>query len=109
MARWTKRLEWPHSLSYQLTNFTKVSLRAMPALMSTIEDAGQVTKSVDTTSSSLAIISSILAGFSREHVKSTTDTSGVGTRKAMPVNLPFNAGRHLPTAFAAPVADGIMF
>merc|ERR1719272_503716 len=37
------------------------------------------------------------------------DTSGVGTRKAMPVSFPFKAGRHLPTAFAAPVDDGMMF
>merc|ERR1719428_1847794 len=43
------------------------------------------------------------------HVKSTTDTSGVGTRKAMPVSLPLTAGRHLPTAFAAPVDEGMMF
>merc|ERR1712178_457524 len=56
-----------------------------------------------------AIISSIFAGLSKRHVKSTTDTSGVGTRNAMPVNFPFNAGKHLPTAFAAPVAEGMMF
>merc|ERR1712046_542251 len=42
------------------------------------------------------------------HVKSTTETSGVGTRKAMPVNLPLTAGMTLPTAFAAPVDDGMM-
>ncbi len=33
----------------------------------------------------------------------------VGTRKAIPVNLPFNAGNTLPTAFAAPVDEGMMF
>ena len=42
-------------------------------------------------------------------VKSTTDTSGVGTLKAMPVNFPDNDGMTFPTAFAAPVEDGIMF
>merc|ERR1719336_1440354 len=42
-------------------------------------------------------------------VRSTTETSGVGTRKAMPVNLPFNSGITLPTALAAPVEDGMMF
>merc|ERR1712178_600970 len=57
----------------------------------------------------LATMSSILAALSKVHVRSTTDTSGVGTRNAMPVNFPFNAGKHLPTAFAAPVEDGIMF
>merc|ERR1712151_1467729 len=123
--RSTKRLEKPHSLSYQETNFTKVLLRAMPAPMSKIEDDLQLTKSVDTTSSSVesktpamspaaasliaATISSYFAGFSKRHVKSTTDTSGVGIRKAMPVSFPLTAGRHLPTAFAAPVADGMMF
>merc|ERR1712083_631792 len=56
-----------------------------------------------------ATISSYFAAFSRRHVKSTTDTSGVGTRKAMPVSLPFTAGKHLPTALAAPVDEGMMF
>merc|ERR1719473_402902 len=55
------------------------------------------------------MMSSILAGLSVANVRSTTDTSGVGTRNAMPVNLPFNSGKHLPTALAAPVDDGIMF
>merc|ERR1719337_679898 len=55
-----------------------------------------------------ATISSIEAPFSRRAVRSTTETSGVGTRKAMPVSLPFNSGMTLPTAFAAPVDDGMM-
>lgn len=50
-----------------------------------------------------------LTGFSNRHVKSTTETSGVGTRKAIPVNFPFKAGMTLATAFAAPVDDGMMF
>merc|ERR1712183_1258618 len=89
----------------------------MPAFTSKTEDALQVTKSVDTTSSSVqsktpfiaATISAYLAGFSMRHVRSTTDTSGVGTRNAMPVNFPFRAGKHFPTAFAAPVDEGMMF
>merc|ERR1719390_59325 len=56
-----------------------------------------------------ATISSIFAGFASLQVKSTTDTSGVGTRKAMPVSLPFISGMTLPTALAAPVEDGMMF
>merc|ERR1719476_551258 len=103
----------------------KVSLSELPAPTSKIEDDLQLTKSVDTTSSSVqsrtpfmspaaasftaATISSYLAGFSKRHVKSTTDTSGVGTRNAMPVSLPFTEGRTLPTALAAPVDDGMMF
>merc|ERR1719458_936808 len=90
-----------------------------------IEDALQVRKSVETTSSSVqsrtpfigpaaasftaATISSYFAGLFSLQVKSTTDTSGVGTRKAMPVNFPFTAGNTLPTAFAAPVELGMMF
>merc|ERR1712186_191020 len=125
MVRSTKRLEEPHSLSYQLTSFTKVSLSAMPAETSKMDEDLQLTKSVETTSSSVqsstpfmspaaasliaATISSYLAGFSKRQVRSTTDTSGVGTRKAMPVSLPFTAGKHLPTAFAAPVDEGMMF
>merc|ERR1719382_1427403 len=56
-----------------------------------------------------AQISEYMAPFSRRQVKSTTDTSGVGTRKAMPVSLPFTSGMTLPTALAAPVAEGMMF
>merc|ERR1719178_573656 len=56
-----------------------------------------------------ATMSSYFAGFSKLTVRSTTETSGVGTRKAMPVNFPFKAGKHFPTALAAPVDDGMMF
>merc|ERR1712113_362720 len=119
------RLEYPHSLSYHVTSLTKLSFKAMPAPTSKIEDDLQETKSVDTTSSAVhertpfmgpadasftaATISSYLVGFSKRQVKSTTDTSGVGTRNAIPVSLPLRAGRTLPTAFAAPVDDGIIF
>ena len=41
-------------------------------------------------------------------VRSTTETSEVGTRKAIPVSLPLRLGITLPTALAAPVADGMM-
>merc|ERR1712151_50347 len=54
-------------------------------------------------------MSSYLAGFCKRQVKSTTDTSGVGTRKAMPVSFPFTAGITFPTALAAPVDEGMMF
>ena len=56
-----------------------------------------------------ALIASIVAGFSNTTVRSTTETSDVGTRKLIPVNFPFNTGRTLPTAFAAPVDEGMMF
>merc|ERR1719473_1965370 len=54
------------------------------------------------------MMASILAGFSILQVKSTTETSGVGTRKAIPVSFPLTDGITLPTAFAAPVEDGMI-
>jgi hypothetical protein len=45
---------------------------------------------------------------SSTQVKSTTDTSAVGTRNAMPVSLPLRAGITLVTALAAPVELGMM-
>src|SRR5690349_5533343 len=56
-----------------------------------------------------ALISSYFAAFSKRQVKSTTETSAVGTRKDMPVSFPLRAGITLPTALAAPVLEGIMF
>uniref|UniRef100_A0A673TN26 Uncharacterized protein n=1 Tax=Suricata suricatta TaxID=37032 RepID=A0A673TN26_SURSU len=55
------------------------------------------------------LMSLYLAAFSRRQVRSTTDTLGVGTRKAMPVSFPFSSGMTLPTALAAPVEAGMMF
>jgi len=46
-----------------------------------------------------ALISSYLADFSSLTVRSTTETSTVGTRKAIPVSLPFRAGSTFPTAW----------
>eukprot|EP00122_Pirum_gemmata_P000197 Pgem_evm1s169 len=56
-----------------------------------------------------ALISSKEAGLAKLQVKSTTETLGVGTRKAIPVNFPFNSGITLPTALAAPVEAGMIF
>mmetsp|Transcript_20215 Transcript_20215/g.68618 ORF Transcript_20215/g.68618 Transcript_20215/m.68618 type:complete len:224 (-) Transcript_20215:191-862(-) len=55
-----------------------------------------------------ALMASSSAGVRRRAVRSTTDTSAVGTRKAMPVSLPLRAGITLPTALAAPVDAGMM-
>ena len=55
-----------------------------------------------------AQISSYLAGLARLTVRSTTDTSRVGTRMDMPVSLPLSSGMTLPTALAAPVEEGMM-
>src|SRR5215472_8117680 len=57
----------------------------------------------------VALISSYLAGLASRHVKSTTETFAIGTRKAIPVNLPLRSGIILPTALAAPVLEGMIF
>src|SRR5512135_3843302 len=56
-----------------------------------------------------ASMSALVAGFFSTTVRSTTETSEVGTRKAMPVSFLFSSGITLPTALAAPVEDGMMF
>ena len=46
----------------------------------------------------------------RKLMSQTTCTrTSLGTRKAMPVSLPFSSGMTLPTALAAPVDEGMMF
>ncbi|GIM10991.1 hypothetical protein Vretimale_14556, partial [Volvox reticuliferus] len=57
---------------------------------------------------SAAMMSSYVVAFSRVQVRSTTETSLVGTRKAMPVSLPLSSGSTLPTALAAPVDEGMI-
>lgn len=46
-----------------------------------------------------ALTSSYEALFSSLHVKSTTETFGVGTLKAIPVSFPLSSGRTFPTAY----------
>merc|ERR1719373_1390722 len=122
--RWTRRVEYPHSLSYQDTSLTKVGVSMMPASASKTVGHVSPTKSEETTWSSVypttplpssiearftsALMSSYVVGVSSSQVRSTTDTSTVGTRKAMPVSLPFITGYAFATALAAPVDDGMM-
>merc|ERR1719499_1290533 len=96
----------------------------IPAFASKVHEIGQVSKSEETSGSSVypktpfispsarrfisAQISSYVVGFSNSTVRSTTDTSIVGTRRAIPVSLPLTAGITLATALAAPVDEGIM-
>src|SRR5215203_4188994 len=56
-----------------------------------------------------AQIASYVAGLTSSTVRSTTDTSEVGMRNDMPVSFLLSSGMTLPTAFAAPVDDGMMF
>src|SRR3989338_8694787 len=54
-------------------------------------------------------MSSYEASLFSSTVRSTTDTSDVGTRKDMPVSFLFSSGITTPTALAAPVLEGMMF
>src|SRR5215472_4119347 len=97
----------------------------MPALASNTQVHGSPIMSDETTSSSVyammpfigpseaaftvALISSYLADLANRHVRSTTETFTVGTRNAIPVNLPSSSGITLPTAWAAPVLEGMIF
>src|SRR5512134_3225078 len=54
-------------------------------------------------------MSSYEASLTSSTVRSTTETSDVGTRNDMPVSFLLSSGITLPTAFAAPVDDGMMF
>merc|ERR1719171_2785334 len=86
-------------------------LQPMKSVLTTSSSVQLRTPFISPSDSALiaATISSMVASFSNLQVRSTTDTSGVGTRKAMPVSLPLSDGMTLPTAFAAPVAEGMMF
>ena len=100
------------------------SLRAMPAPASKVEEWVSLLKSQETTWSSVLprmplkkpsdacfttfLMSSYLAAFSRQQVRSTTDPFGVGTRKAMPVSFLFSPRMTLLTALAVPVETGVM-
>src|SRR6187551_2943909 len=55
-----------------------------------------------------ALTCSYVAGFAKRTTKSTTETSATGTRNDIPVSFPFNSGNTKPTAFAAPVEEGII-
>ena len=48
------------------------------------------------------LISSYVAAFSSLTVRSTTETSTVGTRKDIPVNFPLRDGNTFPTAYQQP-------
>src|SRR5664279_3691163 len=52
---------------------------------------------------SAALTCSLVAGLPRIATRSTTETSGVGTRMEYPSSLPFNCGITNPMALAAPV------
>ena len=96
----------------------------MPAPASKIDVLESPIKSVETTSSSVypkiplrsfseaffiaKHISSYLVDEFRFTVRSTTETSIVGTLNAIPVSLPSSSGIILPNAFAAPVEEGII-
>jgi hypothetical protein len=54
------------------------------------------------------LTSSTVTGPASSATRSTTDTLGVGTRKAIPFKRPASSGNTFPTARAAPVVVGMM-
>ena len=55
-----------------------------------------------------ALTSSGVVAFSTTAVRSTSDTSGVGTRSETPSIFPFTSGMTSAVALAAPVVVGMM-
>ena len=55
-----------------------------------------------------SLIASAVTSCSKTTVRSVIEPVGIGTRSAYPPSLPFNSGRTLPTATAAPVDVGMM-
>src|SRR5436190_22369593 len=114
----------PHSLSYHEKTFTIFSPSVFVSSESRMDECELCRKSTETSSSSqycrppiigpsaaalnAAFTDSTVTGFDVVTVRSTTETSGVGTRIAIQSSLPFNAGRTTPTAFAAPVDVGLI-
>ena len=93
----------------------------MPAPVSKMDESGSLSKSVDTSGYpripfwlpslmrlTAAPISSYVVGLESLAVRSTTETSMVGTRNAMPVILPAREGMTRVTALAAPVEEGMV-
>ena len=62
-----------------------------------------------TACSKASFTSSAVAGRSSVAVKSVSEPSATGTRRAMPSNLPCMASSTRPVARAAPVEVGMMF
>ena len=117
-------MAYPISLSYHDTILKEVAVEFDASTGIVDRRAGWPMKSLLTTSSSVyparqtwapsaaafmaALMSAMVVLLLVRKVKSTHDTSAVGTRKAMPVSLPLSPGKHRATALAAPVEEGMM-
>src|SRR3990170_5758785 len=122
----TMRQLKPHSLSYHARILTKLLLspRTIVLNASNVPEYVLCKTSLLTIGSSVysrmplssfsqaflnaAFMSSLVTSWLRMAVRSTHETSGVGTRSAMPFILPLQVGRTRPIAFAAPVLVGMM-
>src|SRR6267142_246848 len=114
----------PHSLSYQENTLTNLSPSVFVNGASTMDECGLCRKSTETSSSSVYcsmpfkgplaaafnawFTDSTVTGLAVRAVRSTSETSGVGTRIAIPSSFPFRSGKTSPIALAAPVDVGIM-
>jgi hypothetical protein len=110
-------------LSYHATTFTSPATTLVDAA-STMDEAGLPVKSMETSSCSsyarmplsgpsaaarrASFTSAAVTVRPSSQVRSTTETSGVGTRTAMPSILPFTSGITRLVALAAPVVVGII-
>src|SRR5262245_44269201 len=119
----TRRLEYPHSLSYQPSTLTRFP-RAIVSSLSKMQLWGLVTMSDDTIGTSVysstplsgpsaaalnaALTSSTVASRERTALKSVIDPVGTGTRIDVPSSFPFIASRTSDVALAAPVEVGTM-
>src|SRR5207247_5580037 len=124
VIRSTMRQLKPHSLSYQLTTFAQSPASISVNGASTIDECGLLLKSEETSSSWLtarmprssplaasskaALMSSAVVVLPSWTVRSTTEQSSTGTRKAIPANLPASSGSTSATARLAPVEVGMM-
>src|SRR6266849_1288237 len=101
----------PHSLSYQLTTLARCGPSIKVNGASTIDECESPLKSEDTSSSWLtdrmpfssplaassnaALMSSTVVGLPSSTLRSTTETSRMGTRNDRPTNLPARSGSTL--------------
>src|SRR3990170_962574 len=118
--------EKPHSLSYHARILTKLLFSPMTMVLWASKTAEYVewSTSLETIGSSVyssmplsgpsaaffiaAFMSSLVTSLLSMAVKSTMDTSGVGTLREIPFIFPLHDGRTKPIAFAAPVLVGMM-
>ena len=111
-------------MSYHPETFSNVPSTTFVLFASRMHEAGLPMKSEETSSSSVysmipfigplaaarkaSLICWTVTGFSTTTARSVSETSGVGTRMAMPSIFPLSSGMTREVAFAAPVVVGMI-